>query len=60
MNYFDTLSTRYLQECEVSGSAWMSFDQGFAAIRSYNVEKKRLLISVEKLLSENFLSKSIC
>ena len=60
MNYHDTLTTRHLQACEVSESAWMSFDQCYSAIRSYNIEKKRLLISVEKMLSENVLSKSIC
>jgi hypothetical protein len=43
-----------------SESAWMSFDQCYAAIRSYNVEKKRLLTAVEQMLSNNFLSKPIC
>ena len=60
MNYSDTLTTRHLQACEVSESAWMSFDQCYAAIRSYNVEKKRLLVAVEKMLSDNLLSKPIC
>ena len=60
MNYQDTLTMRHLQACEVSESAWMSFEQCYSAIRSYNVEKKRLLIAVENLLSSNCLSKSIC
>jgi 8-oxo-dGTP pyrophosphatase MutT (NUDIX family) len=60
MNYSDTLTTRHLQACEVSESAWMSFDQCYAVIRSYNVEKKRLLTAVEQMLSNNFLSKPIC
>lgn len=60
MSYSDTLTTRHLQECEVSESAWMSFDQCYEAIRSYNVEKKRLLTAVEKMLSDNLLSKPIC
>lgn len=60
MSYSDTLTTRHLQACEVSESAWMPFDQCFKSIRSYNVEKKRLLIAVEKMLSDNLLSKPIC
>ena len=60
MSYSDTLTTRHLQECEVSESAWMSFDQCYEAIRSYNVEKKRLFTAVEKMLSDNLLSKPIC
>jgi len=58
MNYADTLITRSLQACEVSESAWMSFDQCMAAIRSYNIEKKRVLSEVEKMLTNNVLSKS--
>ena len=60
MSYSDTLTTRHLQECEVSESAWMSFDKCYEAIRYYNVEKKRLLTAVEKMLSGNFLSRPIC
>lgn len=60
MNYSDTLTTRHLQTCEVSESAWMSFDQCCKSIRSYNIEKKRLIVAVEKMLSSNFISKPIC
>lgn len=56
MKYENTLSSRNLQTCEVSESSWMSIDKCIAAIRSYNVEKKRVLIAVEKMLSENCLS----
>jgi hypothetical protein len=56
MKYGDTLSSRLLQECEVSESSWMSVDKCETAMRSYNIEKKRVLLSVDKMLSDNYLS----
>jgi len=56
MKYEDTLSSRRFQVCEVSESAWMPFEQCDSVIRPYNVEKKRLLIAVDKMLSDNCLS----
>lgn len=56
MKYEDTLSSRDLQVSEVSESKWMSFKECDAAIRDYNVEKKRLLAAVEKMLSDNCIS----
>jgi hypothetical protein len=56
MKYENTLSSRCLQECEVSKSEWMTIDQCMSSIRSYNVEKQKVLLSVEKMLSENNLS----
>ena len=56
MKYDDTLSSRLLQECEVSESSWMTVDKCETAVRSYNVEKKRVLLSVDKMLSDNYLS----
>ena len=58
MRYEDTLSSRRLQACEVSESEWMSAEVCNSAIRSYNVEKKRLLAAVENMLNGNFLSHS--
>lgn len=58
MRYEDTLSSRRLQACEVSESEWMSAEMCHAAIRSYNVEKKRLLSAVENMLNSNCLSHS--
>jgi hypothetical protein len=55
MRYEDTLSSRRLQACEISDSEWMPVDKCYSLIRSYNVEKKRLLLSVEKMISENYL-----
>ena len=60
MKYDDTLSSRLFQVCEVSESAWMTFDQCDAAIRPYNIEKKRLILAVDKMLSDNCLSQIYC
>ena len=56
MQYETTLSSRCLQECEVSKSEWMTVDQCISSMRSYNVEKQKVILSVEKMLSENILS----
>jgi 8-oxo-dGTP pyrophosphatase MutT (NUDIX family) len=56
IKYKDTLSYRHLQTSEVSGSSWMSAEMCDAAIRTYNVEKRRILESVEKMLNSNTLS----
>ena len=56
MRYEDTLSSRRLQECEVSDSEWMSIDKCLSAIRPYNIEKKRMITDVDKMLSQNYLS----
>jgi ADP-ribose pyrophosphatase YjhB (NUDIX family) len=58
MKYEDTLTSHNLQECEVSKSLWASLERCYELIRYYNVEKKRLLESVENMLSENYLSQS--
>lgn len=58
MRYEDTLSSRLLQECEVSDSEWMSMDKCCTSIRTYNIEKKRLLLAVEKMLNGNYLSQT--
>ena len=58
MKYHDSLSSRNLQISEVSESRWMTFEKCNEVIRSYNVEKKRVLIAVEKMLSENYVSRS--
>jgi ADP-ribose pyrophosphatase YjhB (NUDIX family) len=56
IKYKDTLSYRHLQTSEVSGSSWMTADMCNCAIRSYNVEKRRILESVEKMLNNNTLT----
>ena len=59
MKYEDTLTSRGIQSCEVSKSKWMSFDNCYASIRSYNIEKLRVLYAVNKMLSENCLSRNV-
>jgi len=55
MRYEDTLSSRNVQACEVSGSAWMSYDECLSVIRPYNVEKLRVLTAIHHMLTENKL-----
>jgi len=57
MNYKTSLNCRNLQTSEVSDSSWMSFDECMSAIRVYNTEKRKILIAVERMISENNLSK---
>ncbi len=60
MKYENTLTSRNLQTCEVSESSWMNIDKCISVIRSYNVEKIRVLIAVDKMLSSNYLSQIVC
>ena len=55
MAYEDTLSTRNVQACEVSGSAWLTADECSKCIRTYNVEKLRVVVSVNRMLTQNVL-----
>ena len=57
MKYDDTLFPHNLQISEVSESRWMTFEKCNETIRNYNVEKKRVLIAVEKMLSDNYVSR---
>jgi 8-oxo-dGTP pyrophosphatase MutT (NUDIX family) len=56
MRYEDTMVNRSEQVCEVSGSAWMTVDECLRVIRPYNVEKIRVLRSVDRMLRENELA----
>jgi ADP-ribose pyrophosphatase YjhB (NUDIX family) len=53
MRYEDTLTDRNVQTCEVSGSGWMSVVECVRLMRPYNVEKIRVLHSVDRMLKEN-------
>jgi 8-oxo-dGTP pyrophosphatase MutT (NUDIX family) len=55
MSYADSLRARNIQTCEVSASEWKTCDQCLASIRYYNMEKRAMLISVDRMLRENFL-----
>lgn len=51
MRYADTLATHFHQQSEVSCSEWKSFDKCMDAIRSYNLEKKRLISNLHTTLT---------
>ena len=55
MKYEDTLSPRNEQICEVSGSSWRTANECKELIRPYNVEKLRVVESVDRMLTENYL-----
>ena len=55
MDYEETLASRKVQACEVSGSAWLSAAQCAQTIRQYNVEKLRVVESVNNMLANNYL-----
>lgn len=53
--YNESILERKLQECEVSDSAWLPFDQCIKTMREYNVEKIRVLDSVNHMLTRNYV-----
>ena len=58
MKYEDTLTSRGMQSCEVSELRWMSFEQCCSSIRSYNIEKLKVLSAVNNMLIHNCFSTS--
>jgi len=56
--YEESILERKLQACEVSGSAWMTAEQCERTIRNYNVEKIRVINSVNNMLMQNYLCDS--
>ena len=50
MNYDDSLSTDHYDKSEVSLMQWKSYDECMKCIRPYNLEKKRLIASIEQTL----------
>jgi 8-oxo-dGTP pyrophosphatase MutT (NUDIX family) len=55
MSYADSLAPRNIQACEVSASEWKTYDECLQAIRPYNVEKRNMLGSIDRMLRENVL-----
>ena len=53
--YEESLLDRKLQASEVSASAWLTAEQCAQTIRSYNVEKIRVVSSVNNMLMCNYL-----
>ena len=46
MHYNNSLNTTHFERSEVSAMKWMTFDECIQCIRPYNVEKKRMLTSI--------------
>lgn len=53
MDYKDSINMPFHQISEVSMMEWKSFKDAISSIRSYNVEKIRILENVNKLISSN-------
>ena len=55
MNYHDTIHTDKFQKSEVSKMEWKTYHECMLYIRPYNLEKKRLITNVEKVLRKMYL-----
>lgn len=52
MNYTDTVITENYERTEVSKMSWKTYDECCAAIRPYNLEKKRTLNNIHNTLTK--------
>lgn len=50
MNYENTLDMGEFEKTEVSKMEWKSYDECIECIRGYNIEKKRLITKIDRLL----------
>ena len=50
ISYNDSLSVKTFQKSEVSGMEWKTYDDCMRSIRSYNLEKKKMLTNVHNCL----------
>ena len=55
MSYEDSLGVKSFQKSEVSGMEWRSFTECMKSIRSYNLEKKRILTNIDYCLDKSIL-----
>jgi 8-oxo-dGTP pyrophosphatase MutT (NUDIX family) len=55
MKYENTLNLHEFQRCEVSGMEWNTIDACEEMIRSYNLEKKRLLRNIHSMLTNTYM-----
>jgi ADP-ribose pyrophosphatase YjhB (NUDIX family) len=55
MNYKDSLEVNSFQKSEVSGMEWKTFTDCLKSIRSYNLEKKKILTNVNYCLDKTVL-----
>jgi len=56
MSYSDSLAMKSFQKSEVSGMEWKSLEESIKSIRSYNLEKKKILNNVDYCLEKTILS----
>jgi hypothetical protein len=57
ISYSDSISSgKPYQKSEVSGMEWKTFAKSMESIRSYNLEKKRILTNVNECIQQNILS----
>ena len=49
---FDELNLENFQKTEVSKLEWKNFDECIKSIRPYNLEKKKLITNINKVLEE--------
>lgn len=52
MTYENSLKTGDFEKSEVSSIKWASFNESLSLIRSYNIEKKRMITDVEHALNK--------
>lgn len=55
MNYNDSLGVKSFQKSEVSGMEWKTFSECMTSIRSYNLEKKKILNNINYCLDRTIL-----
>lgn len=55
MSYTDSLAVKSFQKSEVSGMEWKTFTECMKTIRSYNLEKKRILQNIDVCLGKTIL-----
>lgn len=56
MSYPDSLGMKSFQKSEVSSMEWKSLDECMNSIRSYNLEKKKILNNIDYCLEKTILS----
>jgi len=56
MSYSDSLGMKSFQKSEVSGMEWKNLDECMTSIRSYNLEKKKILNNIDYCLEKTILS----
>jgi 8-oxo-dGTP pyrophosphatase MutT (NUDIX family) len=52
IDYANSLNIQDFQKTEVSKMEWKSLEEALESIRYYNVEKKRILIKIDKMLKK--------